>query len=304
MLPVVRTLRWLPLTLSLLLAAGPASAEASTDYTLWYRNFDNPAILSLVELALEKTPEYGPFTISRSEQITQGRALRELSNNHSDVLDVANVATTPERESSLNTVPIPVDGGLLGFRVCLVLPENLPLFDGIRNLQDLRQKNIRIGQGAHWPDTPVLASSGIEVITNTSYELLFGMLKGGRFECFARGVNEVLYDLERQEALGLVIEPDLLLAYPMPSYLFTAPNDHETAQRLQLGLERAIRDGSFAGFLKQWYGRAVKELNLDERNMIVLQNPRLSEESRSIGRRVLENLDRRIRYHEKNDSAD
>ena len=287
------------LSLSLVLTVSPALAQSSPhDYTLWYRNYDNPAIRALVELALEKTPEYGAFTLSRSEEVTQGRALRELAANRSQVLDIANVATNPARERSLNTIPIPIDGGLLGFRVCLVLPENLPLFDDISNLEDLRRKGIRIGQGAHWPDTPVLRASGIEVITNTSYELLFGMLKGKRFECFARGVNEVLFDLERREALGLVIEPGLLLAYPMPSYLFTAPRDHETAQRLELGLERSIEDGSFAHFLKNWYGLAVRELQLDERTIILLQNPDLSEESRDIGRRALESLDRRIRHLE------
>lgn len=292
---------WPVLALAACIHVQPTAASESEsksaptrDYILWYRNYDNPAIRNLVELALRKTSEYGEFQIIRSEEISQGRALRELANPQSRILDIANVATSEERETFLNAIPVPVDGGLLGFRVCLVLPEQLNLFEGVSSLDDLRQRDIRIGQGAHWPDTPILEANGITVITHTRYEILFGMLRNKRFDCYARGVSEVLFDLEHNKADDLVIEPNILLAYAMPSYLFVAPDDHETAQRLQLGLERAILDGSFAVYLKNWFGRAVSSLGLDRRTVITLENPYLSEESRYVGRRTLENLERRV----------
>lgn len=284
------------LLLCLLVLPVPSAmaANGTREYILWYRNYDSPAIRALVQLALTKTPEYGEFQLIRSEELSQGRALRELADDQSQLVDIANVATSAERESFLTAVPVPIDGGLLGFRVCVVLPESLPLFEGIRNLEDLQQSGIRIGQGSHWPDTPVLESNGIPVVTHARYEILFGMLRNERFECFARGVSEVLYDLEVAQNPNLVIEPNLLIAYPMPSYLFVAPNDQKTAHRLQLGLERAIHDGSFGWFLKNYYGRAVEVLDLDQRQVIALENPFLSEESRFIGRRTLENLRRRL----------
>jgi len=284
--------------LLLCLVAMPAPAAMATndtrEYLLWYRNYDSPAIRALVELALEKTPEYGEFRLVRSEELSQGRVLRELADDQSRLVDIANVATSAERESYLTAVPIPVDGGLLGLRVCVILRQSLPLFEGIRNLEDLRQSGIRIGQGSHWPDTPVLESNGVPVVTHARYEILFGMLRKERFECFARGVSEVLYDLEIARSPNLVVEPNLLIAYPMPSYLFVAPDDQQTAHRLQLGLERAIYDGSFGRFLKNYYGRAVEVLDLDERHVIALDNPFLSDESRFVGRRTLENLRRRL----------
>ena len=284
--------------LLLCLVAMPAPAAMATndtrEYLLWYRNYDSPAIRALVALALEKTPEYGEFRLVRSEELSQGRVLRELADDQSRLVDIANVATSAERESYLTAVPIPVDGGLLGLRVCVILRQSLPLFEGIRNLEDLRQSGIRIGQGSHWPDTPVLESNGVPVVTHARYEILFGMLRKERFECFARGVSEVLYDLEIARSPNLVVEPNLLIAYPMPSYLFVAPDDQQTAHRLQLGLERAIYDGSFGRFLKNYYGRAVEVLDLDERHVIALDNPFLSDESRFVGRRTLENLRRRL----------
>jgi len=243
---------------------------------------------------LRKTPEYGYFRVTRSEELSQGRVLRELTDRQSRLVDIANVATSEERENFLTAIPFPVDGGLLGFRVCVVLQESLPRFADIENLEDLRASDIRIGQGSHWPDAPVLEANGIQVVTHSRFEILFGMLRNERFECFARGVSEVLYDLEMEKDPTLVIEPNLLIAYPMPSYLFVGPDDQETGHRLQLGIERAIHDGSFSQFLRNYYARAVEELNLDRRRVIALENPFLSEESRYIGRTTLKNLRRRL----------
>ncbi|MGC8118925.1 hypothetical protein [Marinobacter sp. VGCF2001] len=271
-------------------SASQGEQASAREYILWYRNYDNPAVRALVELALHKTPEFDDFRIVRSAVISQGRALRELANPRRKLLDIANMATSAERESYVKAIPVPLDGGLLGFRVCLTLPEHLALFDGVETLEDFRQRNIRIGQGSHWPDTEILKANGIGVVTHARYEILFGMLRNQRFECFARSVSEVLFDIEHNNAEDLVIEPDLLLAYPMPSYLFVARGDHETAQRLRLGLERAIADGSFAVYLDTWFGKAVSELGLDQRTILTLANPYLSEESRHIGRKALENL--------------
>lgn len=283
--------------IALLICLGPgvrADTAPSRDYILWYRNFDSPAIHALVDLALRKTPEYGNYRLIRSEELSQGRVLRELSKQQSGLVDIANVATSQERENFLTAIPIPIDGGLLGFRVCVVLPENLPRFENVKTLDDLNASGIRIGQGSHWPDTAILRANGVPVVTHARYEILFAMLRSERFECFARGVGEVLYDLEIENDPNLVIEPNLLLAYAMPSYLFVAPQDRETAHRLQLGMERAILDGSFAEFLSNYYGRAVRALNLSRRQVLILTNPFLSEDSERVGRRTLEALSRRL----------
>jgi hypothetical protein len=288
----------------LLAALAPAAdvAADTTDnhreLTLWYRNYDSPAIRNLVTLALDKTPEYGSYELRRSLEVSQGRALLELTKSSNRILDIANVASTAEREASLNPIPVPVDGGLLGFRVCLVVPDNLQKFKEVSSLDDLKARKVSIGQGTHWPDTPILEANGLTVITNPRFEVLLAMALNQRFDCFARGISEVLYDLEQPRAKGLVVEPDLLIAYPLPSYLFAAKYDHDTAHRLQLGIERAIEDGSFADYLRKHFGRAMKELNLKHRTIITLKNPYLSDESNGIGRKTLEELTRRIQYLE------
>ncbi len=277
-----------------LTATSKVAAVEESEYRLWYRNYDSPPIRALVSLAFEKTPEYGPFTITRSAEMAQGRVIREMEQPDSTLIDIANVATSDEREDNLRAIPVPIDGGLLGFRVCVVLRESLPIFEGVNSISDLQEAGIRIGQGTHWPDTDILKANGVTVITHSRYEILFRMLENQRFECFARGVSEVLFDLELHANMELAIEPDLLIAYPMPSYFFVSRRDHETAQRLQLGLERAIHDGSFGRYLENFYGRAMRELKLEKRRVLVLSNPFLTDESLTIGRQTLRDLKRRI----------
>ena len=283
--------------------AGAPNAGTEHEYRLWYRNYDSPPIRTLVALAFQKTPEYGPFKITRSPEMPQGRVIRELEQQGSTLVDIANVATSTEREDKLRAIPLPIDGGLLGFRVCVVMEETLPMFEGINSISDLQAAGIRIGQGTHWPDTAVLEANGVTVVTHSRYEILFRMLENHRFECFARGVSEVLFDLKVQHNMDLVIEPDLLLAYPMPSYFFVSRRNHETAQRLQLGMERAIHDGSFGRYLDHFYGQALKELALEKRKVLVLNNPYLTEESWAIGRHTLTDLQRRISLLSRSDKA-
>lgn len=261
---------------------------------LWYRNYDSPPVRALIALAFEKTPEYGPYVLGRSPEMSQGRALRELSEGSSELLDIANVASDSRREQELTVIPIPVDGGLLGLRVCVVREDDLPKFKGISSIEDLSDRGIRIGQGTHWPDTSILQVNGIEVVTHSRYEILFRMLDNNRFECFARGVSEVLYDLRLENNPDYIIEPDLLIAYAMPSYFFVGKDNQELAHRLQLGMERAIIDGSFADYLDRFYGRAVEYLNLGSRRILVLDNPFLTRESWHVGQRTLRDLRERI----------
>jgi hypothetical protein len=191
-------------------------------------------------------------------------------------------------------IPIPIDGGLLGLRVCVVRKGDLERFEGIESVQDLSDRNIRIGQGTHWPDTSILQVNGIEVVTHSRYEILFRMLDSQRFECFARGVSEVIYDLRLENNPDYVIEPELLIAYAMPSYFFVGKGNQQTAHRLQLGMERAIIDGSFADYLDRFYSRAIQKLNLGSRRILLLDNPFLSRDSWRIGQRTLRDLRSRI----------
>ena len=153
------------LALLLLMPTGDllSAARAPLDptvYRLWYRNYDSPAVLAVLRLAFEKTPEYGPYRILRSPEMVQGRALVELQEPDDRLVTIANVATSPAREDNLYAIPLPIDGGLLGLRVCVVRQESLSRFREVEDLDDLVAKGISIGQGTHWPDSEILKANG------------------------------------------------------------------------------------------------------------------------------------------------
>lgn len=257
-----------------------ADATDTTVYRLWYRNYDSPPVLAVLSLAFEKTPEYGPYQIERSLEMGQGRALMELRSNN-PLIHIAAVASSPEREEHLYGVPFPVDGGLLGYRVCVTLRDQVARFRGVQTINDMVDRGLRIGQGSHWPDTDILRANGAHVITHARFEQLFVMLANRRFECFARGISEVIFDLELVVNDDLVIEPELLLAYPMPSYFFVSPGDHDVAHRIELGLQRARADGSFEAFMEQFYKEPLRQLNLENRTLLKLTNPFIADDGSS-----------------------
>lgn len=233
----------------------------------------------LVEYALKITePEYGPATLVFAEQMTQARVQQVLV--HKNGLDMAVFAPDPEREETLLPVYFPLSSGLLGYRVCLIREGQQEKFNHITRLADWLAAELLIGQGAKWPDVEVLRANGITVTTNPIPPLLYDMLRQDRFDCFARGVNEVGYELQQPFTNGLELEKRLLLYYPQPAMLFVSPRQPTLATRLTLGLTRAWYDGFMQQHISQQYGALLNQLRCEQRHILMLHNPLLSEQTR------------------------
>jgi hypothetical protein len=87
--------------------------------------------------------------------------------------------------------------------------------------------------------------------------------------------------LESNASLPLTVEKHLMLVYRMPFYLFTSKKNTKLAADLELGLNRAIADGSFDRlFLNDPMVQAVLEkANLNQRLEFPLDNPTLPKET-------------------------
>ena len=205
--------------------------------------------------------------------MSQARATRHLRAGNRESVRIANVAASPARNRTLQPVPIPIDQGMLGFRVCLIRKGEQQRFEGIFTADQFQQSGLTIGQGAHWPDTRILRSNGFEVVTAPQFHNLLTMLERNRFDCFLRGVGEVLIDLEQYGGEELIVEERLLFTYQMPSYLFVAPNDHRMAKRLRTGLHRAMLDGDYDQWFTTYFRKPIRKLDLMERVFIPLPNP-------------------------------
>jgi hypothetical protein len=257
----------------------PLNLSAMTQITVWEQTVNGPTeiIMDTLYRALEITkPEYGDYQLFTSAKMEQGRALRELSKIENAQLDLAHFAPTKEREKEAIVVRFPLIQGLLGYRVCLIKEGEQQKFSNIANKSQWINNKLSVGQHKSWPDTLVLKANGLPVKTSYKYELLFQQLAKNRFDCFARGANEIVYEYDLHQHLGLEIEKEVLLHYPFPLFFFVNKSKPALAKRLEVGLSMLIENGIFEKLFDYYYQEQIINLNLQNRHIIELQNPTLS----------------------------
>lgn len=222
--------------------------------------------LRLLEAALKRAnPAYRVQLYSARMQ--QGRSLILLQQNEG--IDIISTMTSSEREAGLQPIRIPIDKGLIGWRLLLVNKARARLLDGVPTLEGLR--TLKAGQGADWPDTGILRANGLNVYGTSNYESLFKMLENQRIDYFPRSVMEIWAELDRRPLLA--VEPTLVLRYPTAIYYFVRKSDRQLAADITSGLEKMIADGSFEALFQQHYGPTIKRARLDRRRVIDLHNP-------------------------------
>ncbi|MFG6460951.1 substrate-binding periplasmic protein [Roseateles sp. DXS20W] len=226
----------------------------------------------LVSLALELTGMEMALTLVDME-MAQGRSLMELARGDGP-LDLIWTMTTRQREASgLLTVRIPIDRGLMGWRVLLVRRSDLPRWRPLQSLDDLRP--LLAGQGHDWPDTEILRANGLKVLTSSTHDALFRMLDSGRFDYMPRAIMEVDAELADNRHPQLAVVPDLMLYYPTASYLFVSPRRPDLARLLQAGLEKAVAEGSLQRLHHEHFGAALRAHPVMRERIVHLRNPLL-----------------------------
>jgi len=226
--------------------------------------------LQLLELALSKTGtayriQSAPFPMNQERQVLELEAGRTI--------DVGPIPSSAEREARLLPIRIPVNKGMLGWRLGLIRKGDQARVADVRTLEDL--KGLRLAQGQEWPDTQILRANGVDVITAPRYEGLFKMLIGKRFDYFPRSVMEI-WDEQENNAATLEVEPRLALHYFYDAYFMVNRKNTRLAEDIRDGLEKAIADGSFDMLFQQYYGERLRKARLETRTVIELKNPLLT----------------------------
>lgn len=219
-------------------------------------------------LLLQKALSYSatPYTLlPAKETMAQSRVLREIS-QQTGIVDVYWSMTSAEREKQLRPVRVPLNRGLLGWRLLLV-KEDKPFLLTRRNRQ-----NTLFVQGHDWPDSEILKANGIRIHTTNDYHAMFTMVEKGRVDALPRSVIEITQ--EKQDiAAKLFIAPDIMLYYPTAEYFFVSNEDSTLAAAIEHGLHEMIKDGSFNTLFAQQYGAIIKELKQQKRQVLKLHNP-------------------------------
>lgn len=227
---------------------------------------------AVLQRALEITePEYGAFKLEEVNiTMNSARLLQSLITG-----ELINVAYGPERnlwQEKIISVKVPVRLGLLSYRLLLVNKNALDEFKDVDSLDEL--KKIPVGLHSGWMTTKVLKANQFNTFEAGHFESLFLMLNKHRFDYIPRGIYEIFDELSaRQDTLtNLTIEPTIALYIPTLTYVNVSPTQPRLAKRLEAGLITMLNSGELKTLLYQYYGKDIKQANLESRNIIKINN--------------------------------
>lgn len=260
--------------------------EQVSNIVVWNQLLSHPnqMVPQLLQRALAVTSEqYGEAKLVPSEAMEQGRVIRHMSSK--PLIQVAVFGPTQQRERDAIAVRFPVTATLLSHRVCLIKEGRQAQFHGISGLHSLLESGITIGQHQDWPDTKILEANGIQVWKSNKYSLLFDQLNVGRFDCFARGANEVVQEQLAHSFKKIVTEQSFVVYYPFPLFFFVNRAHPELARRIEQGLQKLHQTGEFDRLFNTHFAQSLSQLNLAERNYLELKNPFLTPETEAAMRK-------------------
>jgi len=277
-----RKIACIGIVLSCLVAAAIPVAFATEPMRILYpgtaRATDKRAdyYLKLLDLVFSKTGvryELRPNLVLMAPY----RALRQMDDNEG--ITVFWGPTTREMEQRCLPIRIPIDKGILGWRLFLIKARDRALFANIHSLKQLQA--FYAGQQRDWADTYILRDNGLKVVGTTTYDSMFQMLAADRFQYFPRGIGEVWNEASSNAGLGLEVEQHLALHYPAYTYFFVGKNNTALAQLIEKGLRAAMRDGSFDKLFEQYNGDSIRRARLNTRMVFELGNPLLPDDAAS-----------------------
>ena len=224
--------------------------------------------LKLLDLALKKSG--GPYQLKAVGQaMVSPRIVQQMENG--GAIDVTWAPTDPNLERRLLPVFIPVDKGVLGWRLLLIKKSDHARFAQIHTQRQLQ--TLSAGLQRDWVDATILRANGLRVVPAGLYRPMFKMLASDRFQYFPRGVIEVWNEEKQNAHLDLEVEPHLALHYPVQTYFFVSKRNPALAQRIERGLRIAIKDGSFDALFEQCNGEFIRRARFETRTIFELRNP-------------------------------
>jgi len=234
---------------------------------------------AVLTLALQKTmPAYGPFSVVQvADTMSTSRVRREVNAGKR-----MNVQASPWRDLDADDpqeraimISTPVMGGLLGYRRLIVRRDNLPKFKVITTAAQLKQ--LVAGQGRGWVDNAVLRHNGYQVVDSGNITTLLDMLASRRFDYLPISVVEADFLMKEHAQLvdTLALVPGLMLYYPLPVVYYVSVNEPRLAQRLEMGLSMAKRDGSLDALAARYFAKEIELVKASAGRCFTLAHPML-----------------------------
>lgn len=224
--------------------------------------------------ALERTTQkYGKYTWTALEPASHLRKMNDMEKGRATI---AIQVASEDLDKRFLPVRLPLDRGVLGYRVFIIRKNDASKFAAVRTIEDLSR--FKVGQGTGWSDVSVWKASGFKVVEGTSYDGLFHMLEAGRFDFISQAPSEALVDLElsKDGLPGLTVEKTLLVYYPWPRYVYCrdTPEGKRLAARLTEGLEAILTNpAEYGPLFEKHFGESLRLLDLPSRRKFIIANP-------------------------------
>jgi hypothetical protein len=229
--------------------------------------------------AMRRTREkYGPYRMEWVDaKVSRERLLLEILSG--EQYNTSVVASQPSWEEQLLPIWIPLDMGLQSFRIALTHRKAQARIAAVRSLAEL--KALPVGIGAAWSSRKIMEAAGFNLVTGESFDPLLKMLMAERFDYFPRGMNEVFveYDARKADYPDLAVESSMVIAFPLPSYVFVSPKTPRLHQRLTEGLESMVQDGSLRRIMLEYHDDMIRRTDFCARRIFRVDNPLLSEKT-------------------------
>ncbi|WP_168188079.1 transporter substrate-binding domain-containing protein [Hahella sp. CCB-MM4] len=253
-----------------LLMSGSGQAAEVAIYARSNTQFDqrNEYPVKLLEMALRNSG--ADITLESSKEIIpQGRAMNLVL--HNEGVHVLWAMTSEEREIELLPIKVPIYKGLIGWRLCIVHPDNADRLAGITSLAELR--GVVFVQGHDWPDLEILRSNQLMVESVSNYQAMFKMIGARHVDAFPRAVIEIWPEVEAHD--NLQVDSHLLIRYPAAVYYFVNRQNKPLHDAISAGLNTSIANGDFERLFNAFYSDAINRAQLEHRKIIDLKNPLL-----------------------------
>lgn len=220
-----------------------------------------------------------PATLVSAPRTTEQRNLHETLSGriHITLLPPTAVRFSLVKEGRLRMIPVPLERGLLGWRVPFLLRDQQDLTADVYSLDGLRK--LIVGQGSGWIDAEIYRKAGL--ITREVQGWRNGefadQMRSGVIDIFPMGLEESFAYFQphfRKHEPKIALDQHLLLRYPWYRFVWVTaqPDADELYHALQEGFDTIVANGQFESIWSRYRNMPAAE-QWKERRIIDLVNP-------------------------------
>lgn len=273
---------WATIALSILLILGSLEALAEDEVILrrvpGLQALPSAYTMQLLYAALDSTQdEFGPYTLRYSDkEMSRTRTFNEIKEGAR--VNIVDLPLIDEWEASIIRIPVPIQRGIVSYRLFFVHKNNKDLLANVKTLEEL--KKIRQGSGHEWSITQALEADNFNIVTGPTKLSLMNMLQAGRFSIYSRGINEVYGELNRYKKShpDIVLDEHVALYSYLPSYFYVSPKAKRIAERIEKGLRNINEDGTYESLFFKYNEKSLELAQIQKRKVFILNQERDSSE--------------------------